>query len=224
MTDWFARPVLHVKDVDASLRFYIDRLGFTTPWRFAEDGRAYVAQVDRQGCSLILSNQWPEKVGKGLMFISLNVDPIRARPRSPRWTRCARNSRPRALRSRTVRGATGFLWSMIPTAISSSSIIRPRLRPSRLREKKHDRRVSPSRDARQRQRANAAILDLPTVSPSDGLSAAILSCTLVWPYVLAAPARLFVKRCAETNTCLASPSLERSNGARAAPNLIGLTY
>jgi catechol 2,3-dioxygenase-like lactoylglutathione lyase family enzyme len=75
MTDWFARPVLHVKDVDASLRFYIDRLGFTTPWRFAEDGRAYVAQVDRQGCSLILSNQWPEKVGKGLMFISLNVDP-----------------------------------------------------------------------------------------------------------------------------------------------------
>ena len=75
MTDWFARPVLHVKDVDASLRFYVDRLGFTIPWRYAEDGRAYVAQVDRQSCSLILSNQWPEKVGKGLIFISLNVEP-----------------------------------------------------------------------------------------------------------------------------------------------------
>ncbi|HET9181623.1 MAG TPA: glyoxalase superfamily protein [Candidatus Angelobacter sp.] len=75
MTDWFARPVLHVKDVEASLRFYVDRLGFTCPWRFDEGGRAYVAQVDRQGCALILAKTWPEKVGKGLMFISLNVEP-----------------------------------------------------------------------------------------------------------------------------------------------------
>jgi catechol 2,3-dioxygenase-like lactoylglutathione lyase family enzyme len=75
MTDWFARPVLHVKDVEASLRFYIDRLGFTSPWRFDEGGRVYVAQVDRQGCALILADGWPEKIGKGLMFISLNVEP-----------------------------------------------------------------------------------------------------------------------------------------------------
>jgi catechol 2,3-dioxygenase-like lactoylglutathione lyase family enzyme len=75
MTDWFARPVLHVADVEASLRFYTNRLGFTSPWRYDEDGRARVAQVDRQGCALILSDQWPEKVGKGLMFISLNVEP-----------------------------------------------------------------------------------------------------------------------------------------------------
>jgi len=74
MTDWFARPVLHVTDIDASLRFYVDRLGFTCPWHFDEDGRAYVAQVDRQGCALILAQRWPEKVGKGLMFISLNVE------------------------------------------------------------------------------------------------------------------------------------------------------
>ena len=72
MTDWFARPVLHVRDVQASLRFYVDRLGFTCPWRFDEDG---VAQVDRQGCALILADTWPEKIGKGLMFISLNVEP-----------------------------------------------------------------------------------------------------------------------------------------------------
>ena len=31
MTDWFARPVLHVTDVEVSLRFYIDQLGFTSP-------------------------------------------------------------------------------------------------------------------------------------------------------------------------------------------------
>src|SRR6202044_3633417 len=75
MTDWFARPVLHVVDVEASLRFYVDRLGFTSPWRYDEDGRAHVAQVDRQGCALILADTWPEKIGKGLMFISLNVEP-----------------------------------------------------------------------------------------------------------------------------------------------------
>jgi len=55
MTDWFARPVLQVKDVEASLRFYVERLGFTSPWQYAEDGRMYVAQVERQGCALILA-------------------------------------------------------------------------------------------------------------------------------------------------------------------------
>ena len=75
MTDWFGRPVLHVTDVEASLRFYVDLLGFTSPWRYEEDGRARVAQADRQGCAVILTEQWPEKVGKGLIFISLNGEP-----------------------------------------------------------------------------------------------------------------------------------------------------
>jgi catechol 2,3-dioxygenase-like lactoylglutathione lyase family enzyme len=75
MTNWFARPVLHVKDVEASLDFYVNRLGFTSPWRYDEDGRAHVAQVDRQDCALILADTWPEKIGKGLIFISLNVEP-----------------------------------------------------------------------------------------------------------------------------------------------------
>src|ERR1700722_11020212 len=73
MTDWFARPVLHVADVEASLLFYVNRLGFTSPWRYDEEGRPHVAQVERQGCALILADTWPEKIGKGLMFISLNV-------------------------------------------------------------------------------------------------------------------------------------------------------
>jgi catechol 2,3-dioxygenase-like lactoylglutathione lyase family enzyme len=75
MTEWFARPVLHVSSVEASLRFYVDQLGFTIPWQFEEEGRVFVAQVDRAGCALILAEQWPEKVGKGLMFISLKVEP-----------------------------------------------------------------------------------------------------------------------------------------------------
>ena len=75
MTDWFARPILNVKDIEASLRFYTEQLGFTSPWRYDEDGKARVAQVDRQGCALILADTWPEKAGKGLIFISLNVEP-----------------------------------------------------------------------------------------------------------------------------------------------------
>jgi uncharacterized glyoxalase superfamily protein PhnB len=74
MSDWFARTVLHVTDVSASIRFYVERLGFTNPWNHDEDGRPVVAQVERQGCALILSSQWPDKVGKGLVFISLDVD------------------------------------------------------------------------------------------------------------------------------------------------------
>ena len=71
MKDWFARPVLHVTDVDSSIRFYVSRLGFTSPWRYEEAGKAHVAQVDRQGCALILADTWPEKIGKGLMFVSV---------------------------------------------------------------------------------------------------------------------------------------------------------
>ena len=75
MTDWFARPVLHVRNVEASLRFYVDRLGFTSPWRYDDDGKAHVAQVERQGCALILADNWPQKIGKALTFISLNLEP-----------------------------------------------------------------------------------------------------------------------------------------------------
>jgi hypothetical protein len=55
MIDWFARPVLHVAAVEDSIRFYVNRLRFTSPWRYDEDGKARVAQVERQGCALILS-------------------------------------------------------------------------------------------------------------------------------------------------------------------------
>jgi len=69
---WYARPVLFVADIDRSVDFYGQQLDFTESWRYEEDGKAYVAQVDRLGCELILSSQWPDKVGNGLMFISLD--------------------------------------------------------------------------------------------------------------------------------------------------------
>jgi catechol 2,3-dioxygenase-like lactoylglutathione lyase family enzyme len=72
MTDWFARPVFHVSNIEASLRFYVGRLGFTASWQYDEKG---VAQVERHGVALILADTWPEKIGKGLVFISLNFSP-----------------------------------------------------------------------------------------------------------------------------------------------------
>ena len=73
--EWFARPVLFVADIDRSVDFYVMQLGFTQAWRYEEEGKAFVAQVDRRGCALILAQTWPEKIGKGLMFISLNAEP-----------------------------------------------------------------------------------------------------------------------------------------------------
>ena len=70
--DWYARPVICVRDTQASLAFYRDRLGFAEAWRYEEEGRLLIAQVDRQGCEFILSQQWPDRAGQGLMFISLD--------------------------------------------------------------------------------------------------------------------------------------------------------
>jgi catechol 2,3-dioxygenase-like lactoylglutathione lyase family enzyme len=75
---WYTRPVLFVSDIDKSVGFYVKQLGFKQDWRYEEEGRAYVAQVERLGCELILSSQWPDKVGTGLMFISLDLEVLDA--------------------------------------------------------------------------------------------------------------------------------------------------
>jgi hypothetical protein len=70
MTEWSARPVLHVSNVEALCRPPRPQV----PWRVEdEDGRAHIAEVDRQGCALILTDERPEKVGTGRMFVCLNV-------------------------------------------------------------------------------------------------------------------------------------------------------
>ena len=71
MTSWYARPVFHAADVPASIAFYRDKLGFSEAWKFEESGAVAVAQVERDGCAIIVSSQWPEKRGKGLLFVSL---------------------------------------------------------------------------------------------------------------------------------------------------------
>lgn len=76
MGRWYSRPVLFVSDVERSVRFYVDGLGFLEAWRHVEDEKALVAQVERDGTEFLLSCQWPEKIGHGLVFVSLEKEDI----------------------------------------------------------------------------------------------------------------------------------------------------
>jgi uncharacterized glyoxalase superfamily protein PhnB len=72
MANWYTRSVLAVRDAPAALGFYSTKLGFSEDWRYEEEGRLRIVQVSRAGCELILSDQWPDEAGRGLLFISLS--------------------------------------------------------------------------------------------------------------------------------------------------------
>jgi catechol 2,3-dioxygenase-like lactoylglutathione lyase family enzyme len=78
MSAWFSRPVLFVDSVERSIAFYTEKLGFTESSRYAEGGKVLVAQVDREDCQLLLNCQQPEKTGRGRIFISLDIEVLRA--------------------------------------------------------------------------------------------------------------------------------------------------
>ena len=71
---WYARPVLFVSDVQAALRFYSDKLGFTTKWHEA-DGKGTVCQVDRGECEIILCEDATRR-DRGRLFVELTRDGI----------------------------------------------------------------------------------------------------------------------------------------------------
>ena len=63
---WYARPVFYVADVDRSLRFYVDTLGFWKKWH-----QDKVCQVNRDDCEIILC-QDDKRHDKARLFIELN--------------------------------------------------------------------------------------------------------------------------------------------------------
>ena len=67
---WYCRPVLFVADVEHTLRFYLDQLGFTKKWYIDN-----VCQVDRGGCEIILCEE-PARRDRTRLFIELNRDGI----------------------------------------------------------------------------------------------------------------------------------------------------
>jgi catechol 2,3-dioxygenase-like lactoylglutathione lyase family enzyme len=67
---WYARPVFFVSDLQRSLRFYLDVLGFTKKWHEAE-GKGTVCQVNRSDCEIILTQE--PRADKSRIFLELDA-------------------------------------------------------------------------------------------------------------------------------------------------------
>jgi len=81
MGSWYSRPMMHVADLRAAVAFYVDRMGFREVWSFDDEaGTGFVSQVERDGAEIILCRQWPDKVGKGMLFIALTAADWQALP------------------------------------------------------------------------------------------------------------------------------------------------
>ena len=65
-TGWYARPVFYVADVNRSIGFYVDRLGFWKKWH-----KGTVCQVNRGDCEIILCEDRTRR-DKTRLFIELN--------------------------------------------------------------------------------------------------------------------------------------------------------
>jgi catechol 2,3-dioxygenase-like lactoylglutathione lyase family enzyme len=74
MPDWISSMLVFVRDVDRAIHFYVGLLGFTLNMRHEEDGHALVAGVSRgDGCALLLTGQWPEKIGTAVIYTALDA-------------------------------------------------------------------------------------------------------------------------------------------------------
>ena len=66
-------------DVDATLAFYTQKLGFTLDWNHQVEGRAFVFQVSLYGFELILNQieDWTkDRAGNGRVFIGLEGNQV----------------------------------------------------------------------------------------------------------------------------------------------------
>jgi hypothetical protein len=63
---WYSRPVFFVADLEASLRFYMDKLEFTKKWH-----QETVCQVDHGDCEIILC-QSDTRRDRSRLFIELD--------------------------------------------------------------------------------------------------------------------------------------------------------
>jgi catechol 2,3-dioxygenase-like lactoylglutathione lyase family enzyme len=77
MNVWYSRPVFFVESVERSIAFYTEKLGFTEGFRYQEEGKILVGQVNREDCEVILNCQ-PEKTGRSRIFISIDIGPLQA--------------------------------------------------------------------------------------------------------------------------------------------------
>ena len=69
---WYSRPVLFVADLNRSLPFYLNQLGFVKNWH-AKDGTGTVCQVSRSDCEIILCQDAARR-DKARLFIESTAD------------------------------------------------------------------------------------------------------------------------------------------------------
>ena len=103
MDNLYARSVFFVRDVERSLRFYTEQLGFAEDWNVQEGGRTTVCQVSLFGFDLILNqvgDNTRTRAGHGRVFIGLEDDQV---------SRCANISWQLAFRPSAISG-DGRLW------------------------------------------------------------------------------------------------------------------
>ena len=77
MNNLYARSVFFVKNAERSLRFYLERLGFSEDWNSQEEGRTFACQVSLFGFELILNeidDRTQTRAGHGRVFIGLDDD------------------------------------------------------------------------------------------------------------------------------------------------------
>jgi catechol 2,3-dioxygenase-like lactoylglutathione lyase family enzyme len=79
---WYFRPVFFVRSGDKALAFYTEALGFRESWRHEHGGGVVVAQVEREGCEIIL-NESPDRACQSRIFLSL--DPGASRALAKEW-------------------------------------------------------------------------------------------------------------------------------------------
>ena len=68
---WYTRPIFSVSDIDKSLIYYCEMLGFTQAWNYEEKGKTIVSQVNKGSFELILTSNL-NRTGLGRVFVSLN--------------------------------------------------------------------------------------------------------------------------------------------------------
>ena len=67
-----AVPTINVSDVDASIEYYRDKLGFNVSWEIPDesgDGRVRMAGMDRGGAEIFIARQWTEESNFGLHWM-----------------------------------------------------------------------------------------------------------------------------------------------------------
>ena len=75
-------PLLFVQDIERSISFYCDRLGFQLAHKAESDGKVFWCRVSRQGCSIMLQQAEAEdgpveQGGRGIIFYFVCHDVVR---------------------------------------------------------------------------------------------------------------------------------------------------